>query len=111
MAGDSLTERAEWAELLRDPSVLNRGLAGDTVSDFASRAERLVAAQPRRLFIMVGINDLAQARSPAQICVDYERALLVIRARSPRTRVFVQSVLPPNQALTTSPFGAPTCAC
>jgi lysophospholipase L1-like esterase len=91
--GDSLTERGEWAELLERP-VANRGIAGDTVADVRARLDDIVALEPRVLFVLVGVNDLAAGAWPAVLAIQHAALATDLRRRLPRTRIIVESLLP-----------------
>lgn len=97
--GDSLTRGVEWAELLDEPFARNRGISGDRADWVLHRVEEAVGDRPSQLFLMIGINDLLTDRAVPEILVDYEAILIEVRRLSPQTRVFVQSVLPVNNAL------------
>jgi lysophospholipase L1-like esterase len=99
MLGDSLTDWGEWNELLPNANALNRGVSGDTLDELHARVEPLVRPKPRRLALMIGINDLSEGRSPETIATSYARLLERIRTLTPETVIFVQSVLPVNQDL------------
>ena len=95
MLGNSLTERAAWADLLQDRLVLNRGNGGDCVAGMTARLGSIVAGKPRALFLMAGGNDLIFSRiTPEALLGQYERLLDAIHAAAPRTTVFIQSLLP-----------------
>jgi hypothetical protein len=88
MLGDSITQRGEWSELLGEV-VANRGLGGDTTRDVLARVAS-VPASAEKIFVMVGVGDLAGAHRPAlDVAADTRR---IVRALSPR-KVVVQSVL------------------
>lgn len=95
MLGNSLTERGAWADLLQDSLVVNRGIGGDCVAGMTARLGAIVAGKPRALFLMAGVNDLIFSRiTPEALLGQYERLLDAIRNASPRTTVFIQSLLP-----------------
>jgi hypothetical protein len=88
MLGDSITQRGEWSELLGEV-VANRGLGGDTTRDVLARVAS-VPASAEKIFVMVGVDDLAGAHRPAlDVAADTRR---IVQALSPR-KVVVQSVL------------------
>src|SRR5262245_42410399 len=58
--GDSITELCHWSELLQNPSVLNRGIGGDTTQDILNRVDQIYRLRPQKLFLMIGVNDLIQ---------------------------------------------------
>lgn len=95
--GDSITEECEWAEILKNSSVQNRGISGDTTDRVLNRLEEVVNSKPKKIFLMVGINDLISSGESVQnISKSYRSILLNIQAETPNTKVFIQSVLPVN---------------
>lgn len=99
MLGNSLTERGAWADILQDSLVLNRGIGGDCVAGMTARLGAIVAGKPRAIFLMAGVNDLIFSKiTPEALLGQYERLLDAIRAASPRTTVFIQSLLPLDEA-------------
>ena len=77
MLGNSLTERGFWAEYFQGKRVLNRGIGGDCISGMIL------------LFSKISNEKLLQ---------QYERLLDIIARETPRTRVYIQSLLPLNEA-------------
>lgn len=99
MLGNSLTERGDWAEYLQDSLILNRGIGGDCMAGMAARLGAIVAGKPRAIFLMAGVNDLIFSKiTPEALLEQYERLLDAIRTASPQTTVFVQSLLPLDEA-------------
>lgn len=98
--GDSITDEGEWAELLNHPSIKNRGLSSDTTIGVLDRLSEIITTQPHKIFLMIGVNDLSNlGRSPVEVSQTYKEILTQIRARSPQTNVFIQSVLPVNRGM------------
>jgi lysophospholipase L1-like esterase len=91
--GDSITEFCEWDELLGIP-VINRGISGDTTADVLSRLDAVSIIQPTSVFLMVGINDAADRVRVAAAAHNYREIIQHIRVSSPKTIIYVQSVLP-----------------
>lgn len=91
--GDSLTERAEWWELLGRP-VANRGIAGDTIADVRARLDDVVALAPRVVFVLIGVNDLLAGAAPEVVAGDHAALLAELRRRLPGARIVAQSLLP-----------------
>lgn len=99
MLGNSLTERGFWSEYFQRSAVLNRGIGGDCVAGMMARLAPIVAGEPRAIFLMAGVNDLIFSTiSPEALLRQYERLLDAIRQASPRTKVFIQSLLPLDEA-------------
>jgi lysophospholipase L1-like esterase len=94
MLGDSITEGGEWAELLNDPRVKNRGVAGDSTEAMLTRLDPVFAGRPAQVFVMAGVNDMLKGASVESVAAHHERVLTAIAAASPTTRIMLQSVLP-----------------
>lgn len=97
--GDSITDWGDWAELLGFQRVLNRGIAGDNTYGLRARLDEVLRHQPRKLFMLIGTNDINK-KIPASCIVDnYRRIIRDVRSQSPATVVYVQSVFPINNQL------------
>src|ERR671932_555708 len=94
--GDSLTDLCEWREFFRDARIKNRGICGDTTEGILNRLTNIVESKPKKLFIMIGINDLNQGRQVKEILNNYKIILNKIQEKTPKTQVFIQSILPVN---------------
>jgi lysophospholipase L1-like esterase len=94
--GNSITDGCEWSELFQDLRVKNRGIIGDNTEGVLNRLGEVTESKPLKIFIMIGINDLSQNLSVTQILYNYEDIIKSIKSTSPKTEVYVQSVLPVN---------------
>lgn len=94
--GDSITEGACWSELFDDPTILNRGIGGDTTQGVLNRLDEVIRHQPSKLFLMIGTNDIGFGLETDAIAKNYEAILQTILRDAPETVVLVQSVLPVN---------------
>jgi GDSL-like lipase/acylhydrolase family protein len=94
MLGDSLTQWGEWGEWFPGCRVVNRGINGDTVPGAEARVADYLATRPRKLFIMLGTNDLSLGDSIGTIEENYVRLLKKIRDTSPSTLIYVQALFP-----------------
>jgi lysophospholipase L1-like esterase len=92
--GDSLTEWGDWPHLLGEPAVRNRGIAGDTVAGVLRRLDPILAARPRQVVLMIGINDLLGGASPEDVVAAQRTLLARLRAGAPEAGLVVQSLLP-----------------
>lgn len=93
LLGDSLTDRGEWGELL-GPGTVNRGIAGDRVRDAAGRVAEIGKRAPKRVAVMVGVNDLIAGATVEQVMTDYRELLAALAREAPQAKIFVESVLP-----------------
>jgi predicted alpha-1,2-mannosidase len=102
MLGNSITNGAEWHELFGIPNIKNRGIGGDDTDGILERLDEVTLSKPSRIFIMIGTNDLANAKTVDHVLENYRKILEQIREQSPGTWVYVQSVLPTEDAIHTS---------
>ncbi|MEZ8773250.1 SGNH/GDSL hydrolase family protein [Vibrio sp. 10N.247.310.17] len=91
MFGDSITEWAPWADIFRDVSMVNRGLAGDTTTGMLRRIDTTLNVKPKLVCFMAGINDLAQGYDVEHIYQNYIDMLEVWQEND--IRILVQSTL------------------
>ncbi len=94
--GNSITDGGEWAELFENPFVKNRGISGDVVGGVYDRLEPILKGKPAKLFLMIGINDVAAGRSADTIVEGIEKIIDRFRRESPHTKFYLQSLLPVN---------------
>ncbi|WP_297238173.1 GDSL-type esterase/lipase family protein [uncultured Porphyromonas sp.] len=103
MLGNSITDGGEWAEILHNVHVRNRGISGDTTDGVLQRLGSITDGRPAKLFLMIGINDFAQGISGDSIARNIEQIICRIKAESPETEVYVQSILPISDEITLFP--------
>ncbi len=97
LVGDSLTDQGNWTQLLNQNNIKNRGISGDTTTGVLNRLDDIINAQPKQIFIMIGINDLwNENRTVEQIIADYQQILVTFQEQTPQTQVYIQSLLPIN---------------
>lgn len=95
--GDSITDEAEWIELLQNPNIQNRGISGDTTERILRRLDTVIKNHPKQIYLMVGINDLHMLNKSVKATLDgYKQILIQLQQKLPNTQVFIQSVLPVN---------------
>jgi len=92
--GDSINDGCEWHELFSNPHVKNRGISGDTTLGILERLDTITAGKPHKIFLMIGTCDIARAITPSNISLNVEKIIKIVRAKSPHTKIYLQSVLP-----------------
>lgn len=92
--GNSITNGCEWAELFDNPRVKNRGISGDITRGVYDRLAPILKGRPAKIFLLIGINDLARGTAPDSIVANIRQIARKIRTESPRTRLYIQSLLP-----------------
>jgi len=97
MLGNSITEGGNWKKLLKDSTVINRGISGDVTFGVINRLDEIVKRQPSKVFLLIGINDLSRKTPDEVILENLFSIVSKIRSGSPNTEIFVQSILPTNE--------------
>lgn len=92
--GNSITDGAEWSELFQNSNIKNRGIGGDDTEGVLERLSEVTSSQPKKIFIMIGTNDLAYGKSIEYIKSNYDKIVAQIKAESIHTQIYLQSVLP-----------------
>jgi lysophospholipase L1-like esterase len=93
--GDSLTASGLWQYVWQGKTVLNRGAGGDTIEGVTARLDEVLRHKPKKVFLMIGINDLTlYGKSPDYLIGRYKILLQKIETSSSSTAVYIQSLLP-----------------
>ncbi len=96
--GNSITDGGEWSELFSDLKIKNRGISGDITAGVLARLEEVAERKPDRVFLLIGTNDLARGLTPDSVVKNILLTSAYLREASPATQLFVQSILPVNEA-------------
>lgn len=97
--GNSITERGMWAELFPGKIIQNRGIGGDNTFGILARLEQVVKSKPEKVFLLIGVNDIARGIPLDTIISNYQKIVTGITTGSPATKIYIQSVLPMNDDL------------
>lgn len=96
MLGNSLTDGCEFNELMGNRHIKNRGIVGDIIQGLIDRIDPIIKGQPKKLFIMSGVNDISHGVSADSIARAMEKLIVKVKQGSPRTKIYLQSLLPFN---------------
>lgn len=96
--GNSITEQGWWNMLIGNKFgvIENRGIGGDNTFGMIDRLPLILESQPRKIFLMAGINDLTANRSIDTIVYNITRIVEMTKAAAPNCEFYIQSVLPVN---------------
>ncbi len=94
--GNSITDGGEFAEIFDNISIKNRGISGDVISGVRERLHQVTDNSPRKIFLLIGINDISHNLSPEKLAKEYDLLVKEIIAKSPATKLYIQSVMPIN---------------
>lgn len=98
--GNSITAGTDWAELLGNPHCRNRGISGDITYGILARLDEVTEGKPAKVFLLIGINDIQHNTPDSIIIANYRTIVQRIRSASPRTKIYVQTLLPVNNTFT-----------
>lgn len=102
MLGNSITNGCEWNELFPNKRLKNRGISGDIAQGVLDRLHPIIEGKPAKIFLLIGTNDIAQGISEEIIVNNIEKIILKTKEKSPKTKMFIQSILPTSPHFTTS---------
>lgn len=95
--GDSLTYYGNFATVFPDKVVCNLGLRGDTIQGMINRVEQVKMLEPKQVFLMAGINDVASSCC-GEINELYDNLIHLIKT-CVNCDLIIQSVLPVNDVV------------
>lgn len=98
--GDSITDGGEWSEFFPNLNTLNRGVSADNTFGILNRLYEVIQRKPKKVFLLIGINDIARNIPDSIIIRNYKKIIDSFKIKSPTTRLYVQSILPTNNAFT-----------
>lgn len=101
--GNSLTDGCEWAELFGNSHIKNRGISGDVVMGIYDRIDPVLKGKPAKIFLLTGINDVSHDLTADSVLVMYKQLVSKIKTGSPKTKLYIQSLLPVNDEFTRFP--------
>ena len=98
--GNSITWGGkDWSKRLKHPNIRNRGIGGDVTDGVLARIDEITYFRPKAVFLLIGINDLWNNNNPNNPSTEYIanniiQIAQVINAETPKTKIYVQTVLP-----------------
>ena len=92
--GNSLTDYGHWDELFPELKIKNRGIGGDDILGVQSRIDVVLHAQPKKLFLLIGTNDLEYYHDKNLTVERYEQLVAKIKQDAPNTKLYLLSILP-----------------
>jgi lysophospholipase L1-like esterase len=92
--GDSNIDFCNWHELFGKSNIKNRGISGDIINGVIDRLEEIVESKPKKIFLMIGTNDLGKKISIDNILSEYEKLVNLILVKTPETDLYLHSLLP-----------------
>lgn len=94
--GNSITDGCEWRELFDNVHVKNRGISGDICMGVYDRLDPILKGQPAKIFLLIGTNNISRGMAADTIVSEIAMIIQKIKRESPKTKLYLQSVLPVN---------------
>lgn len=94
--GNSITAGTDWAKLLSLPQAKNRGISGDITFGVLDRLQDVIDGKPKKIFILIGINDISRNIPDSLILRNYKLMIERIRKGSKNTQIYFNTLLPVN---------------
>lgn len=96
--GNSIIEGFDLQRWFADSSLINRGIVGDHMDGLIQRLDNsAVALEPKKLFIMIGINDIGDKRDDDYLMTMYDTLLDTLIHELPDTEILIHSILPTSE--------------
>lgn len=92
--GNSITDGGEFDELFCNENIKNRGITSDVIEGVENRLNQVLRGKPKKIFLLIGINDVSHKLSAKQIAAAYARLVDKIVVGSPTTKLYIQSIMP-----------------
>lgn len=105
--GNSLTEGGNWSEYFsttekrlnkKGGAIRNRGIIGDTAEGISERLDEITKGAPKKIFLLCGVNDISHNLTSGEIVKRIEELIVKIKRDSPKTKLYLQSLLPFNES-------------
>jgi lysophospholipase L1-like esterase len=104
LLGNSITEDAKgWNDSLGITNITNRGISGDITDGMLMRLDEIIYFKPLAIFLLIGINDIYAMNLPEgkqtekHIIKNIIKILDTLRKESPRTKLYLQTILPTHR--------------
>lgn len=94
--GNSITDGGHFNELFEMDNIKNRGISSDVIDGVLKRLDQVTDGHPKKLFLLIGINDVSHGLTSKKLIQKYEVLVDSIISKSPETKLYLQSVMPIN---------------
>jgi lysophospholipase L1-like esterase len=78
------------------PQAKNRGISGDITFGVLERLQEVIDRKPRKVFVLIGINDISRNVPDSLILRNYKTIIERIRKGSKKTQIYFYTLLPVN---------------
>ena len=92
--GNSIIYNSDFTSYFPDKDIINLGVPGENIEGLIRRIKLLECTQPKKIFIMIGINNIGEPTK--DIGEKYDSLLCRIKETLPHAKLYVHSILPIN---------------
>jgi lysophospholipase L1-like esterase len=92
--GDSITYLANWSKAFPNAQACNFGVGGDTTAKVLARLGQLGTANPEKIFLRIGINNLQDNLTPCEYIASYRELVRRLKVMFPTAKLHLLSLLP-----------------
>ena len=101
--GNSITANTDWSELISNRRAKNRGISADITFGVLERLSDVTKGKPAKIFLLIGINDISRNIPDELIVRNFQRIVNRIRTESPRTKLYIHTLMPVNHTFNKFP--------
>ena len=96
--GDSLTHFFDFQTNFPETNIINKGVSGNLTFDVIPRVGALKELKPKKIFLMIGTNDMWCAINKNVMLNNYRTILNTFLNDEPWATIYLESILPEGQA-------------
>jgi lysophospholipase L1-like esterase len=101
LLGDSITHNARWDLMFPGAGIQNFGISGYRTDQLFALVAPIVNVRPRKLFLLIGTNDLAIGASIDEIVGNVAKLFDQLRSALPECTFYLQTVMPRKRKFAT----------
>lgn len=102
--GNSIADYCDWAEMLSNPLIKNRGIGGDDIIGIYNRVDQITDARPSKIVFLLDPKDLVFNRTVDTVSFYYEQIISSIRYKCPDAGILCVSMIAANNTRTSYDF-------
>lgn len=96
MVGDDYIDRGLWSEFFGDTAIKNRGITYDATAHVLYRIHKIALAQPAKVFVSVGWNDVLNDIPQEEIVGNIGKIFKQLHKLSPKTHCYWMNIVSTN---------------
>ena len=96
MVGDDYIDRGLWSEFFGDTAIKNRGITYDATAHVLYRIHKIALAQPAKVFVSVGWNDVLHGIPQEEIVGNICKIFQQLHKLSPKTHCYWMNIVATN---------------